>query len=628
MLRRIVSLAICVFAVLAVLPLSFFAVGGDVEAVEHFDDRILYGGYAVDVGGDTVFSENGALFRRSQDGEIRKLAELDAAYINYYNGLLWFVSGKEILCGSPDGSEFDTVYSFDEEIKCLYVTENGIMYLKGDSVYQRGKSKGETLLLTREGIEGFVPLPDGKIRWAEKNPDYIYVAESGDEMYADGSELYNQYIASVGSGREDDIAAGEEEYGVSLAAASGDYSGPYVQVGEITLPLENHMPGTYFSKNGQACTCHNTSSTYCIQSVGNCNCMRYYPTGQKSTCEIDLLGAQCFAFARMIFWKCFGFIDHSMNESLYYSVGSLSSGAVTANSVKSLLMKAAPGAHVRLAAGHSVSILTMDEDFIVIYHGNAGGDGVVSSPCVVSTRRYTWEQFASACARGILYVNMPYNYPDSEVILTKKEVGFYKLKANLNLRAEANTASESLSIISNGSIIEITEVDGFWGKTDYYGKVGWVFLEYTTFFSRAEIISSSGSVRLDDDGYLHVTEWKLSLDFFAEHFDKQNITLLSPEGEELDQTARVTTGCEVRLAVNGKLIDSATVCIAGDINCNGVLDVGDYIMAKRAYMGTLKLSELQKTACDVSGSGGIDTLDYLLIKRFFFNPNPEYFSEF
>lgn len=627
MLRRIVSLVVCVCAVLAVLPLSFFAVGGG-ETVAIFDDRILYGGYAVDVGGDTVFSENGALFRRSQDGETFKLAELDAAYINYYDGLLWFVSGNDILCGSPDGSEFDIVYSFDSEIKCLYVTENGIMYLKGDSVYRKDNAFGETLLLTRDGIEGFVPLPDGKIRWAERNPDYSYISESGDEMFADGNELYNQYIATVGSEREDDIAAGEEEYGVSLAAASGDYSGPYVQVGNITLPLENHMPGTYFSKNGQACTCHNTSSTYCIQSVGNCNCMRYYPTGQKSTCEVDLLGAQCFAFARMIFWKCFGFIDHSMNESLYYSVGSLSSGAVTANSVKALLMKAAPGAHVRLAAGHSVSILTMDEDFIVIYHGNAGGDGVVSSPCVVSTRRYTWEQFASACSRGILYVNMPYNYPDSEVILTKKEVGFYKLKANLNLRAEANTASESLSILSNGSIIEITEVDGFWGKTDYYGTVGWVFLEYTTFFSRAEIISSSGSVRLDDDGYLHVTEWKLNFDSFAEHFDKQSITLVSPEGEELGQTARVTTGCEVRLAVNGKLIDSAKVCIAGDINCNGVLDVGDFIMAKRAYMGTLKLSELQTVACDVSGNGRIDTLDYLLIKRFFFNPNPEYFSEF
>ena len=354
--------------------------------------------------------------------------------------------------------------------------------------------------------------------------------------------------------------------------------------------------------------------------------MRYYPTGKKETCTVDLLGAQCFAFARMIFWTCFGFIDHSSNESLYYSVGSIANGAVTANSVKALLMKAAPGAHIRLAAGHSVSILTMDEDFIVIYHGNAGGDGVVASPCVVSTRRYTWEQFATAAAKGILFVNMPYNYPDSEVILSKKENGFYKLKANLNLRSESNTESESLAIIPNGTMIEITEVDGFWGKTEYNGFVGWIFLEYSTFFSKPEISPSSKLITLDSNKYLRAKAWKMTLDSFSEHFDKQSLSITSPNGQEITSEEYIGTGATVTLSVNGNILDQATVCIAGDINGNGLLDVGDYILAKRIYFGTFKPSDIQKAAADVSDKEGIDVYDYILIKRFFFNPNPDLFT--
>ena len=210
---------------------------------------------------------------------------------------------------------------------------------------------------------------------------------------------------------------GEEQGGAARAAAPAaagtaiDYQGPYVQVGATRLPLADHMPGTYFSKNGRACVCHHTADRYCIESVGNCNCMRYYPTGYAATCEIDLLGAQCFAFARLVFYKCFGFIDHAgINAGRFHSVGSLSRGAATANTVRELLGKANTGAHVRLSAGHSVSILTMDENFLVIYHGNAGGDGVPSSPCVVSTRRYTWAQFADRAAQGIEYVNVPNEY--------------------------------------------------------------------------------------------------------------------------------------------------------------------------------------------------------------------------
>ena len=625
MVKRITSIILCLLLVCAVLPLA----GGEISVVSadgySFGDRILYGGYAVDVGSDTIYNQDGALWRIDAEGETTLVANIDASHLNYFENKIYCTVGNEILSLNLDGSDITTLYSFETEVKCLYVVAEGMLYLRGETVYSM-KNGNEVAIFSRNGIKGFVPEENGEIRWVKDNPDYVYIEENGDEVWEEGGDEYLQYLTSDESNYKTDLKYESCEVGTPLASGS-DYTGPYVEVGSVTLPLEKHMPGSFFSKNGNACTCHHTSSTYCIQSEGNCNCMRYYPTGQKETCEVDLLGAQCFSFARMVFWTCFGFIDHTANQSLYYNVGTLSSGAVTANSVKNLLMKAAPGAHVRLAAGHSISILTMDEDFIVIYHGNAGGDGVVSQPCVVSTRRYTWEQFATAAAKGILYVNMPINYPDSKVVLSKKEVGLYKLYKNLNLREKANTECASLAVIPNGTIITVTEIDGFWGKTTYNGVTGWVFLEYATYYSRFEI-NPSGDLFALKNGYLLASAWKMSLDAFSEYFDKQSITVTKPDGSALASEEYVSTGCVLTLKVDGELLDTATVCLAGDVNKNGLLDVGDYILARRAYLGTVKLDDLQKQAVDVSGSGGIDVYDYIFIRRMFFNPNGDYFKDF
>ena len=118
----------------------------------------------------------------------------------------------------------------------------------------------------------------------------------------------------------------------------------------------------------------------------------------------------------------------------------------------------------------------------------------------------------------------------------------------------------------------------------------------------------------------------MTLDSFSEHFDKQNITVTAPDGSDITSEGYIGTGCVVTLSVNGEILDTATVCIAGDINGNGALDVGDYILAKRIYMNAYNPTEIQKEAADVSEREGIDVYDYILVKRFFFNPNPDLFT--
>lgn len=605
MLKRVSVMLVIALVLVAVLPITAFSLGND--NVYDVGERIVFGGYAVDLGDDTYYG--GEKLIKTSGGEETTVLDLPARSLNIYNGRIYFISGDSVCVCDPDGSDLKTIFNSDEEINCLYALDGGIYFMLGGRACRLKNGKAETLF-TRNGMAGFYPLTDEKFVWLLDNPAYEPIDESGDEVWEDEIPAYFRFVADIGGGEDEQYTGAD-----AAVTASGDYSGPVVTVGSVTLPLAEHMPGTFFTKNGEACTCHHTGSSYCVQSVGNCNCMRYYPTGYKETCKVDLLGAQCFAFARMVFWRCFGFIDHSMNSSLYYNVGTLEKGKVTENNVKALLRKAAPGAHVRLAKGHSVSILTMDDDFIVVYQGNAGGDGVATQPCVVSTRRFTWAQFADYASAGVLYVNMPYSYPDSSLVESDKEIGYYRIKTDLYLRAEPNTNSEKLTILPKESIIRFSEIDGLWGKAAYGDYEGWAFLEYTTYYTREKISPVGDTFFLDNEGYIRGAVWKLDTAAFTENFDKQSITVLSPTGAALSGEEPVKTGCVAAITVEGIVIDKATVCLSGDVNGNGILDVGDYICIKRQCLGTYKASGVALAAEDANADGKVDSKDYLFVRR-------------
>ncbi len=55
--------------------------------------------------------------------------------------------------------------------------------------------------------------------------------------------------------------------------------------------------------------------------------------------------------------------------------------------------------------------------------------------------------------------------------------------------------------------------------------------------------------------------------------------------------------------------------IKGDVNGNNTIDTPDYIMAKRAVLGTYSPTEEQVVAADLNDNGVIDTSDYAKIKR-------------
>lgn len=72
--------------------------------------------------------------------------------------------------------------------------------------------------------------------------------------------------------------------------------------------------------------------------------------------------------------------------------------------------------------------------------------------------------------------------PSSTLPSTSYKTGQYRIKVGtkLNLRTGAGTNYPVAGQLKNGDIVNVTEVQSGWGKTEYNGKAVWFSLEYAT----------------------------------------------------------------------------------------------------------------------------------------------------
>ncbi|HAN20655.1 MAG: hypothetical protein A2Y15_04415 [Clostridiales bacterium GWF2_36_10] len=587
----------------------------------NFSENIVYGGKAVDVG-DYIYyvntDDNNHLYRRIAGSNKSELVySSPVGYLNLLNDRIYFISENKITSINYIGKDKKVLYNSNYELTHLYVAVDCFYFLCKNEIlkYKNGNTKP---VFSAEGMIAFLPINKYQFKWYSNNPEYIEIDQTSDEIYEEAKERFIEHTYSLytNSITQPLVVGSYNSSGVSY-----DYKGPYVEINDITLPLAEYMPGSFFSKNGQACTCHNDHSVDCIASLDNCNCMRYWPTGKKETCEVDLLGAQCFAFARFVFYKSFGFIDHSYyNPGKFNSVGALAPGVITEKSVKELMMKAKTGAHVRLTRGHSVSVLTVDEDFIIIYHGNSGGDGITYQPCIVSTRRFTWAEFAAYAVSGISYVNMPTVYPDDVTVTPKVNItGYYKLKDNLNVRTQPVVSDNIVGLLSAGSFVNVIEVDGVWGRIEYGGSADrWICLDYTSFYTLSSITPGQNSpVFLDNNsGYFISKSDRLNFTDFTDGFSNQNLYAYDKNGNKLSENNYISTGSVLKIEVNGTAVDTKTIIVRGDANGNGVIDAGDYLISKRIFLGSFTTDNIYRIAADANADSVVNSKDYLVLKRY------------
>lgn len=145
--------------------------------------------------------------------------------------------------------------------------------------------------------------------------------------------------------------------------------------------------GSYYTKNGQACTCH----SWCDWNVS-------YNTITKEYCNCRIYdnSIQCVAFAKYIFYNARGY-KWSEGETIYKNVTN-----ITAETAKSALRFTYFGSYVLVISNngneHSFAVLDTTDTGIKIYDANSQrprGNGKNYEPCQVRMKTLTWQEFAN-----------------------------------------------------------------------------------------------------------------------------------------------------------------------------------------------------------------------------------------
>ncbi len=125
------------------------------------------------------------------------------------------------------------------------------------------------------------------------------------------------------------------------------------------------------------------------------------------------------------------------------------------------------------------------EDFVSAYkrmNGNAYG-------CVYFTKNEGSDHYIGSAEKPDGWQNSNRDYTPGEYIITA---------SMLRVRSGADTDSDSLGLLANGTTVTVRAVKDNWGKIDFEGRVGWICLDYALRLSsttdRVEDSSADGSL--------------------------------------------------------------------------------------------------------------------------------------
>lgn len=139
---------------------------------------------------------------------------------------------------------------------------------------------------------------------------------------------------------------------------------------KTVLPLGEYPAGSYFTKDGKACTAHDG----CDWAVDDCNCVNF----DRSIWSMG--------FAKYVYYNVFG--RHVSDETKTEKNIDL-----TAATAKAELSELPAGAYISVqmhdGVPHHMIMMGADDNGITVYQANYGGR------CLVSTMTLTWEQFAA-----------------------------------------------------------------------------------------------------------------------------------------------------------------------------------------------------------------------------------------
>ena len=105
-----------------------------------------------------------------------------------------------------------------------------------------------------------------------------------------------------------------------------------------------------------------------------------------------------------------------------------------------------------------------------------------------------------------------------------------------------------------------------------------------------------------------------TVDVFLTEFENEVLEVVDCNGNVITGASLVGTGTKVNLYENGKLIDTVTVIVLGDVDENGLITTDDSTVVKSSFLRKVTLTDIQTEAADVDGNEIVNTTDYLRIR--------------
>ncbi len=482
--RRItaaVLAAAALFSACAAALTSVFNTADKQPAVS--SSEICNSASAVDDGNDTYMLDpsGNLLLKKDGDDYSTTLADISASSICLSDGRFVCVGlDGSIFTTDKNGSDRQLLFASAMADGPLAVAKSGIWYKSGDRLMHIKDGEYPVCATTVDNFAAINMISETEIRLYAENPDYIQEESGGEYDFEEENDQYIAYLFSPETGYtvlyDENLEDTDNQVTVESLA-----NGSATTINGVAFPFADYPVGSFFTKNGGSCTCHNQG--ICVSSPARCNCMRYYPTGVKATCTVDLYSSQCYGFARFCQWRAYGYFDVE-SKKFYNAFGSkLSGGKWTANTIKEVFTSVGPGGHLRTGSGHSLFVMQVSSTGFITYECNMSRTG---KNCIIYTRTWTWDSFYSKYgSRDMLFYNMPTNLDNTGEIIGSDDMtpGTYQTLADiLNMREKPTTSSAIIAQIPDQTILTITEVTKvggyYWGYTTYDDKNGWVRLDY------------------------------------------------------------------------------------------------------------------------------------------------------
>ncbi len=290
-----------------------------------------------------------------------------------------FRSDNEILYCLVNGTSIIRTNYWGENQTLLYTSQYGglsnleywegiLLFSDGDHVirFDVAANNGADMG-TYEGIAAIYMAEDTSFTWADaKGVEYLRSADGQDEV-----------IPKIAC----EIAEFFEPTEMPLENPNVDVAVPYAASVPIVFPLSEYPAGSYFTKNGEACTDHHTKG--CPSST--CNC-RYYRGG-----------SQCEGFGRYVLDR-YAHVPLATNSGWYAASNShRHDNTITFRNTEDVKLffqgseYANYGTYLRLNSAHTVIIADISSTSVTLYDANYS----TSDFCVVKLTERTYEKFFS-----------------------------------------------------------------------------------------------------------------------------------------------------------------------------------------------------------------------------------------